>query len=83
MKLYVGNLEYNMTESELKDLFSPFGEVVSARIMTDQYTRNSLNFGYVKMSDQVEGLEAMEMLNGEAINDRQIVVKTVQSAKIN
>jgi RNA recognition motif-containing protein len=83
MKLYVGNLEYNMTESELKDLFSPFGEVVSARIMTDQYTRNSLNFGYVKMSDPVEGLEAMEMLNGEAINDRQIVVKTVQSAKIN
>jgi len=51
--------------------------------MTDQYTRNSLNFGYVKMSDPVEGLEAMEMLNGEAINDRQIVVKTVQSAKIN
>jgi RNA recognition motif-containing protein len=83
MKLYVGNLVYNMTESELKDLFSPFGEVVSARIMTDQYTRNSLNFGYVKMSDPAEGLQAMAMLNGEPINNRQIVVKTVQSAKIN
>lgn len=83
MKLYVGNLVYNMTESELKDLFSPFGEVVSARIMTDQYTRNSLNFGYVKMSDAAEGLEAMEMLNGEPINNRHIVVKAVQSAKIN
>lgn len=83
MKLYVGNLVYNMTESELKDLFSPFGEVVSVRIMTDQYTRGSLNFGYVKMSNSVEGLTAMEMLNGEPINNRHIVVKSVESAKIN
>ena len=83
MKLYVGNLIYNMTDSELKDLFKPYGKVVSARIMTDQYTRGSLNFGYVKMSKSSDGQAAMEMLNGKNINDRFIEVKPVQTAKIN
>jgi RNA recognition motif-containing protein len=80
MKLYVGNLVYNMTESELKELFSPYGKVVSARIMTDHYTRGSLNFGYVKMSNPIEGMTAMEMLNGEPINDRNLVVKAAHSS---
>ena len=83
MKLYVGNLVYNMTEAQLEELFKPFGKVVSARIMTDQYTRNSLNFGYVKMSKLAEGETAMEMLNGQTVNDRFIEVKPVQTAKIN
>lgn len=80
MKLYVGNLVYNMTESQLKDLFVPYGEVMGARIMTDQYTRQSLNFGYVKMSNSADGQTAMEMLNGENVNDRFIVVKAAHSA---
>ena len=79
MKLYVGNLVYNMTESQLKDLFSPYGEVESARIMTDQYTRGSLNFGYVQMSNQSDGQTAMEMLNGKTVNDRFIEVKAAPS----
>jgi RNA recognition motif-containing protein len=78
MKLYVGNLIYNMTEAQLKDLFSPYGEVVSARIMTDQYTRQSLNFGYVKMSNASDGQTAMDMLHGEAVNDRHLVVKAAR-----
>jgi len=80
MKLYVGNLVYNMTESQLKELFTPYGEVVSARIMTDQYTRGSLNFGYVKMSNPSDGHIAMERLNGETVNDRFLVVKAAHSA---
>ena len=83
MKLYVGNLVYNMTEAQLKELFKPFGKVESARIMTDQYTRQSLNFGYVKMSKSDEGLTAMKELNGMTVNDRFIEVKPVQFAKIN
>jgi len=83
MKLYVGNLVYNMTDAQLEELFKPFGKVVSARIMTDQYTRGSLNFGYVKMSKLDEGQTAMEMLNGKTVNDRYIEVKPVQTAKIN
>ena len=80
MKLYVGNLIYNMTDSQLKDLFEPYGKVVSARIMTDQYTRGSLNFGYVKMSKSSDGQAAMDMLDGKPVNDRFIVVKAAHSA---
>ena len=80
MKLYVGNLIYNMTDSQLKDLFEPYGKVVSARIMTDQYTRGSLNFGYVKMSKSSDGQAAMDMLDGKPVNDRFIVVKAAPSA---
>ena len=75
MKMYVGNLIYNMTEKELKSLFAPFGEVLSSRIITDQYTRQSKNMGYVKMAVKEEGKRAVKELNGKKINDRRIIVR--------
>ena len=75
MKMYVGNLIYNMTEKELKSLFTPFGEVISSRIITDQYTRQSKNMGYVKMAVKEEGKRAVKELNGKKINDRRIIVR--------
>jgi len=75
MKMYVGNLIYNMTEKELKNLFTPFGEVLSSRIITDQYTRQSKNMGYVKMAVKEEGKRAVKELNGTIINDRHIIVR--------
>ena len=75
MKMYVGNLIYNMTEKELKSLFTPFGEVISSRIITDQYTRQSKNMGYVKMAVKEEGKRAVRELNGKKINDRRIIVR--------
>jgi len=75
MKMYVGNLIYNMTEKELKNLFTPFGEVLSSRIITDQYTRQSKNMGYVKMAVKEEGKRAVKELNGKKINDRHIIVR--------
>ena len=75
MKMYVGNLIYNMTEKELKNLFSPFGEVLSSRIVTDHYTRQSKNMGYVEMAVNEEGHQAVEELNGKKINNRRIVVR--------
>ena len=75
MKMYVGNLIYNMTEKELKSLFTPFGEVLSSRIITDQYTRQSKNMGYVKMAVKEEGKRAVKELNGKKINDRHIIVR--------
>ena len=75
MKVYVGNLIYNMTEKELKSLFSPFGEVVSSRIITDHYTRQSKNMGYVVMAVKEEGQKAVRELNGKKINDRRLVVR--------
>ena len=75
MKMYVGNLIYNMTERELKNLFSPFGEVLSSLIITDQYTRQSKNIGYVKMAIHEEAKIAERELNGKKINDRYLVVR--------
>jgi len=75
MKMYVGNLIYSMTEMELRDLFSPFGEVLSSHIITDQYTRQSKNMGYVVMADRDEGKKAMKKLHGKEINSRPLVVK--------
>jgi len=75
MKMYVGNLIYNMTEKELKNLFTPFGEVLSSRIITDQYTRQSKNMGYVKMALKEEGETAVKELNGKKINDRCLIVR--------
>ncbi len=75
MKLYVGNLVYNMTESELVDLFKPYGKVVGAKIITDHFTRQSKNFGYVEMESRGDGHKAMEKLDGKIINKRDLVVK--------
>ena len=79
MKLYVGNLIYNMTEAELNDLFSPYGNVKSARIITDHYTRQSKNFGYVEMENRVDGRKATEQLHGETVSDRTLIVKKAPS----
>jgi len=75
MKMYVGNLIYNMTDKELRNLFIPFGKVLSSRIVTDQYTRQSKNIGYVEMAVYEEGKIAVKKLNGKKINDRCIIVK--------
>jgi len=75
MKMYVGNLIYNMTEKELKDLFSPFGEVLSSLIIKDQHTRQSKNMGYVKMAIHGEAIRAAQELNGKKINNRYLVVR--------
>jgi RNA recognition motif-containing protein len=75
MKMYVGNLIYNMTEMELRDLFSPYGEVLSSRIITDHHTRQSKNMGYVEMAVREEGKNAIKKLNGMEINNRCLIVR--------
>ena len=75
MKVYIGNLIYSMTEKELKNLFTPFGEVLYSRIITDYYTRQSKNIGYIKMAEKEEGKTAIGELNGMTINDRTLVVR--------
>ncbi len=75
MKLYVGNLIYTMTNSELGALFSSHGPVVSASIINDHFTRQSKCFGYVKMMNREDGQNAIAILNGKKINNRLLVVK--------
>ena len=78
MELHVGNLDHKMTVNELRDIFSPYGKIVSARIFTDYYTRQGKNFGFVvRISTRSEGYKAIIELHGKTINNRPLMVKEV------
>ena len=74
MNLYVGNLNYDMTEDELRNAFAEHGEVQSAKIITDKFTGRSRGFGFVEMASQEAGSAAMENLNGKDVGGRELVV---------
>ncbi len=73
MKLYVGNLGYSVNETSLRDLFSQFGTVESARVISDRDTGNSKGFGFVEMSDS-DAQKAMGALNGREFEGRALRV---------
>ncbi|NIP14907.1 MAG: RNA-binding protein [Pseudomonadales bacterium] len=73
MKLYVGNLPWSTTDSDLEDLFSSVGPVSSAQVITDRDTGRSRGFGFVAMSDE-DASRAITELNGHAVDGRQIKV---------
>lgn len=73
MNLYVGNLPYTLGDQELRDLFSPFGDVKSARVMMDRETGRSRGFGFVEMDDAV-AQEAVAQRNGFEVDGRRLVV---------
>ena len=70
-RLYVGNLAYETTEADLRAAFSRFGEVVSAKVMTNRRGRTK-QFGYIQMADDASARSAMEGLRGQQINGRTI-----------
>ena len=75
MNIYVGNLNWNMTSDDLSNLFSPYGEVVSAKIVSDKFNNNrSKGFGFVEMSDDEAARTAISSLNDTDIQGRKIVV---------
>jgi RNA recognition motif-containing protein len=75
MNIYVGNLNWGMTSDDLYNLFSPYGEVVSAKIVTDKFNNNrSKGFGFVEMSDDEAARQAISQLHETEITGRKIVV---------
>ena len=74
IKLYVGNLPMEMTETELKDLFAEAGNVASAKIITDRQTGQPRGFGFVEMETKLEGQKAISMLNGRQVEGRVLAV---------
>lgn len=73
-KLYVGNLSYYTTESQLSDLFAAVGEVRSVTIVTDRDTGRSRGFGFVEMATEQGAREAIQQLNGKVVDEREIQV---------
>lgn len=73
-KLYVGNLPFNATDDELRDMFSEYGAVESATIIKDKFSGRSKGFGFVEMTSDDEAQAAISALNGQDRNGRAIVV---------
>jgi len=81
MKLYVGNLSYQMSDSDLEQTFSEFGDVQSAKIIMDRETNRSKGFGFVELNSREAGEAAIESLNGREVNGRSIVVNEARPPK--
>ena len=73
-KIYVGNLSYNTTESELESLFGAHGSVQSAQIISDKMTGRSKGYGFVEMSSDEEAQAAIAALNGQEVDGRTLTV---------
>ena len=73
-KLYVGNISFQASEEDLKDLFSKAGEVLSAKLITDAATGRARGFGFIEMSSDAEAQKAISTLNGTSFMDRNIIV---------
>ncbi len=74
MKLYVGNLSFRTTDTELQELFSQAGTVDSCRIITDRDTGQSRGFGFVEMSSKSEGEAAIAQFSGKEVDGRALTV---------
>ncbi|MFN7540647.1 MAG: RNA recognition motif domain-containing protein [Bacteroidota bacterium] len=75
MNIYVGNLNWNMSSDDLRNLFSPYGEVSSAKIVTDKFNNDrSKGFGFVEMSDDDAAKAAIAALHDTEVLGRKIVV---------
>ena len=74
LNIYVGNLSFNTTESELSAAFEAHGEVVKASIITDRETGRSRGFGFIEMANNDEGQAAIEAVNGFELDGRTLTV---------
>ncbi len=74
MKIYVGNLSYSTNSEELAETFAPFGQVLSADVITDRYSGQSRGFGFVEMAEASEAQAAINELNGKELGGRALTV---------
>jgi len=75
MNIYVGNLNWSLTSDDLYNLFTPYGEVVSAKIITDKFNNNrSKGFGFVEMSNDEAARQAISNLHDTEMSGRKIIV---------
>jgi cold-inducible RNA-binding protein len=78
MKIYVGNLSYDVTEEELRKEFEVFGKVASVSIIMDKYSGRAKGFGFIEMESVSEGQAAIAALNGKTLQDRALTVNAAR-----
>ncbi len=74
MNIYVGNLLFDVTEDELKELFAPFGQVTEVRLIMDKFSGKSKGFGFIEMPSKEEAEKAINGLNGKDMKGRAMTV---------
>ena len=74
MRIYVGNLSYQVTDDELRQAFEAFGQVASANVIMDKFSGQSKGFGFVEMPSKEEAESAMRSLNGKDLRGRALNV---------
>lgn len=74
MNIYVSNLSFNVQDEDLRSYFADYGEVSSAKVITDKETGRSRGFGFVEMSDNAAAQKAVTELNGATVDGRSIKV---------
>ncbi|MDD2315445.1 MAG: RNA-binding protein [Proteiniphilum sp.] len=78
MNIFVAGLSYQITDADLKELFEEYGEVSSAKIITDRESRRSKGYGFVEMSSDEEGQRAIEELNDAEYDGRTLSVSVAR-----
>ena len=73
-KIYVGNLNFQTTDDELRTLFGEYGQVTNATVITDRDTGRSRGFGFVEMEDDSAAMNAISGINGRDVEGRQLSV---------
>ena len=83
MNLFVSNLGFHVESNDLKDFFSPYGEVTSSKVITDRETGRSRGFGFVEMATDAAGNEAISQLNGSVVEGRAMAVNVARPKEKN
>jgi RNA recognition motif-containing protein len=79
MKIYVGNLPFDASETSVRDLFSPYGLVDDVAVINDRDTGRSRGFGFVEMPEKAAAINALDGLNGKEFGGRQLNVNEAKS----
>jgi RNA recognition motif-containing protein len=78
MNIFVGNLPFSATESDLRSLFADYGDIDSVAVITDRETGRSRGFGFVELADSAKGRDAIRDLDGKDLDGRNIAVNEAQ-----
>ena len=74
MNIYIANLSFDVQDDDLRNIFAPYGEVTSAKVITDKATGRSRGFGFVEMADEAASTKAIAELDGTTVENRTIGV---------
>ena len=83
MDIYVGNLPYSVNADELRNVFTAYGEVADAKVISDKYSGRSKGFGFVQMPNEGQAEQAIEQLNDSDLHGRNIKVNQARPRQNN